>query len=97
MAVMEKTYSHSPAILWNLINDIVEMRKAKTKRDSEESMVVDTEMYGFKTVYIFNVVPSPGGSTVTVKTEGEDDYAKRDVQLMFATIDNMLGPLTKTS
>jgi hypothetical protein len=31
MSVTEKPYDYPPAIIWNLINDIVEMRKARSR------------------------------------------------------------------
>jgi hypothetical protein len=91
MAVMAKSYEQPPAILWNLINDIAEMRKGKIKGRDAESMTIGTEMYGIKTEYIFRVARVPAGAAVTVETEGESDDDRRSVELMFATLENMLG------
>lgn len=94
MAAMEKTYNISPAILWNGVGDIVEMRKAKIKRREPGNMIIETEMYKIKTTYLFCIVPSSAGrTTVTVQTESEREEDKRGIRLMFATLDNMLGPL----
>ena len=92
MAVIEKTYAHPPAILWNLINDIIEMRKGKVKSYGKESISVDTDMYGISTTYLFSVVQSDEGTKVTVETEGEDEDDIRGVELMFTTLENMLVP-----
>jgi hypothetical protein len=37
-------------------------------------------------------VRSGTGAAVTVETEGEDEDGKRRAELIFATIENMLGP-----
>lgn len=94
LAVMEKTYALSPAILWNGIGDIVEMRKAKIKLRGTDNIIIETEMYKIKTTYLFCISPASAGKTlVTVETENEREEDKRSIQLMFATLDNMLGPL----
>ena len=91
MAVMEKIYAYPPSVLLNLINDIAEMRKAPVSRIDGTSLLVDTEMYGIRTGYVFRTVPVPSGTSVTVETEGDDGYAEQCVRLMFATLENMLG------
>ena len=86
MAVMEKTYRQSLSILLNIVNDIAEMRKTDVKRMDGERVLIDTEMYGIKTAYVFRIVPAGAGTSVAVETEGKDDSAQRSVELMFATI-----------
>ena len=95
MAVMEKTYAQPAAVLLNLVNDIVEMRKAKITHSDRATLVIDTEMYGIKTEYRFRVVPHLAETSVTIETEGEDDHARRRVELMFATLENMLTQFTE--
>jgi hypothetical protein len=95
MAVMEKSYGQPPVILWNLVNDIVEMRKGKVTRSDASSMTVETEMYGIKTEYVFRVTRSGAGTLVAVETEGESADDRRRVELMFATLENMLGSFEK--
>lgn len=93
MAVLENTYRLPPAVLWQAINDIVEMRKAKIKHTDEKSMVIDTAMYKIKTVYAFRVdCVSPGVTTVAVETDGQSEEDERSVRLMLTTLDSMLGP-----
>jgi hypothetical protein len=89
---MEKSYAYPPAILWNLINDIVEMRKGKVRRYDSESMLVDTDMYGIGTSYFFRVVPCPEHTVVTVETEGEGEDDMRSVELILSTLENLLVP-----
>jgi hypothetical protein len=97
MIVMKKSYEQSPAILWNLVCDIAEMRKGKVTRRDGESMAIDTEMYGISTRYIFRVARSGTGTAVSVETEGESEDDRRRVDLMFATLENMLGPFNTQS
>jgi hypothetical protein len=92
MAVIEKSYPLVPAILWNAVADITEMRKGKSKRIDDESMMLDTEMYGIKTEYRFKLTRGPTETTVTIETEGDSENDERRVQLMFTTLDNMLAP-----
>ena len=91
---MTKSYAHTPALLMNIINDIAEMRKAKVIQPNIGTLIMDTEMYGIKTEYRFLIeYPIPEAS-VTVETDGEDEEAERRVQLMFATLENMLIPFS---
>ena len=92
MAVIEKKYALAPAVVLNVVNDIAEMRKAPLKREDGGLLVMDTEMYGIKTVYIFRITSSSAGTTVAIETDGESENDERRVRLMFATLDNMLGP-----
>jgi hypothetical protein len=66
--------------------------QGKVTHYDAESMTIDTEMYGIKTGYLFRVVRSGTGATVTVETEGEDGDDRQRTELMFATLENMLGP-----
>ena len=91
MAILEKQYDYSPAVLLNIVNDIAEMRKANVTRLDAERLLVDTEMYGIKTGYVFRIVPVGAGTSISVETGGESGGAGRNVDLMFATIENMLG------
>lgn len=88
---MEKAYPVTPSIIWNAVADIVEMRKGKITRNDEDSMTLETEMYGIKTKHCFRIVRDPPETKVFVETEGESDEDRRSVQLIFATLDNMLG------
>jgi len=97
MAVMEKTFNQNPTVLLNIVNDIAEMRKASVRRMDRERVLVDTDMYRIKTAYVFRIVPVEAGTSVTVETDGEDDNAARNVQLMFTTIENMLTPFEKVN
>ena len=90
MAAVEKTYAQPSAVLLNLVNDIVEMRKAKITHSDGATLVVNTDMYGIKTEYRFHVASRITGTSVTIETEGEDDHARRRVELMCATLENML-------
>ena len=96
MAAIEKSYTHPPAVLWNLINDIVEMRKGRVRSYDAESMTVDTEMYGIVTSYTFRVVHSPPETKVAVETEGDGEDEMRGVELMFSTLENLLLPFAAT-
>jgi hypothetical protein len=91
----EKTYEQSPAVLLNILYDIVEMWKAKVKQDRLEELIVDTIMYGRKIEYIFSIINSGKNTSVTVKTEGERENAERRIQLVFAMLDNMIEPFIK--
>jgi hypothetical protein len=92
MTVMDKSYPIAAEIVWNVVADIAEMRKGKVTRNDSESMILETEMYGIKTQYDFRVARSPTGTTVTIETEGKSEEDERGVQLMFASLDNMLAP-----
>ena len=96
MAVMQKTYDLAPAMLWNAIADIVEIRKGKTTRYDDESMSLTTEMYGIKTEYLFRVVRIPTETTVIIETDGESKNDIRRVKLMFDTLDNMAAPFSES-
>jgi hypothetical protein len=91
VTIMEKTYSAAPAIIWNMVADIVEMRKGKVTRNDNASMTLETEMYGILTKYVFRVAHSTAEAKVTVETDGKSAEDLRGVQLMFSTLDNMLG------
>ena len=95
MAVMEKTYEQSQSILLNVLYDIAEMRKTDVKRLDGERYLMNTEMYGIKTPYIFRLVPAGTGTSVAVETEVSQEGAEQNIELMFATIENMLGPFRK--
>ncbi|MCL2342926.1 MAG: hypothetical protein FWC62_03380 [Firmicutes bacterium] len=91
MAVMKNSYPQKASVFLNIIYDIAEMRKANVTRMDHESLIMDTEMYGIKTEYLFHIVPAGEGTTVTVETEKENDDAQRGVRLMFATLENALS------
>lgn len=95
MAVIEKTYDLSPAMLWNAVADIVEMRRGRTTHHDDESMTVVTEMYRIKTEYRFRVIPVLAKTTMIIETDGESENDKRRIELMFATLDNMTAPFTE--
>ena len=96
MASSEKMYLNAPALLLNILYDIVEMRKAKITHEDEKTLAIDTEMYGIKTGFLFRVTPFVSGTSVSVETDGNDENAVRRVQLMFATLDNMIELFTLT-
>ena len=95
MAVIEKVYALHPTILWNAVADIVEMRKGKTTKADDDSMTLVTEMYGIKTEYLFRFIRGFAGTTVIVETDGESENDRRRVELMFATIDNIVAPFAE--
>ena len=95
MAVIEKVYALHPAILWNAVADIVEIWKGKTSKIDDDCATLITEMYGIKTEYLFRIIRSPAGATVSVETEGDSGNDRRRVELMFATLDNMVAPFTE--
>ena len=97
MAVMEQTYAQPPEILWNALNDIVELRKGHVTYSDSESMTVETEMYCIKTEYCFHVAcPTVAATVVKIETCGEGADDKRGLQLLFATLENMLLPFMET-
>ena len=94
MAVLEKKYTCKSVILLNIVYDIAEMHKAKVTRLDRERLLIDTEMYGIRTEYVFRIAPLPTGTLVSVATECQDASADRLIQLMFAILENMLSAFT---
>ena len=90
MAIMEKRYKASPEVLSNAVADIAEMRKGRTKRESNGGITLCTEMYKIKTLYNFRFDKGPVETTVEIETDGEDSFAQWNIQLMFATLDYLL-------
>ena len=95
MAIIEKTYTQSPEVLWNVINDIVEMRKGKVCRYDGNSIAVSTEMYGIKTEYVFRVVCTDDQTSVSIETGCKIDDEMMQVELMFTTLEKMLQPFAQ--
>ena len=92
MAVIEKSYTQSPEVLWNVINDIVEMRKGKVSHYDGSSIAVATEMYGIKTEYVFRVTCMDDQTSVSIETGCEGGDETMQIELMFTTLEKMLQP-----
>ncbi|MFV0464788.1 MAG: hypothetical protein ACK5ML_01840 [Lachnospiraceae bacterium] len=91
MAAAQKSYTQCPEIIWNLVNDYVEMRKGSIRSITEESMIVETDMYKIKTLYLIRITKSYlGGTILSVETLGDSEDDRVGIEIFFLTIENLL-------
>ena len=91
MTALSKSYRYHPSIILNIFNDIVEMLKGAVLSYNAESLTVETSMYGIKTKYVFRVMRSGDDSVVMVEVQGEREDDKRQVEMIFSIIDNLIA------
>ena len=91
MAVSKKIYSYTPVFLMNAVCDVAEIRKAKITYPSKGEMMMETEMYKIKKVYLFRLTDADGGTVLSIETDGDTEDARQSIALMFSILDGIIN------